>query len=103
MYTELHAATHFSFLRGVSGAEELFAAAKLLGYEALGITDRNSIGGLVKALRASEETGVRLVAGCPLDLMGGNALPGWPGDPAGRSRPTPPPTPRNHPARPPKG
>src|SRR3954468_571848 len=86
MYTELHVATHFSFLRGVSGAEELFAAAKLLGYEALGITDRNSVGGLVKALRASEETGVRLVAGCRLDLMDGAALLVWPEDRAGWSR-----------------
>ena len=42
---------HFSFLRGVSSAEELFAAAALLGYPALGIADRNSVGGLVKALR----------------------------------------------------
>src|SRR3954469_25937772 len=86
MYTELHVATHFSFLRGVSGAEELFAAAKLLGYETLGITDRNNVGGLVKALRASEETGVRLVAGCRLDLMDGNALLVWPEARAGWSR-----------------
>jgi error-prone DNA polymerase len=86
MYTELHAATHFSFLRGVSSAEELFAAAKLLGYEALGIADRNSVGGLVKALRASQETGVRLVAGCRLDLMDGAALLVWPEDRPGWSR-----------------
>ena len=51
-YVELQAATHFSFLRGVSSAEELFAAAGLLGYPALGIADRNTVGGLVKALRA---------------------------------------------------
>src|SRR3954467_766822 len=85
-YVELHAATHFSFLRGVSSAEEMFAAAKLLGYEALGITDRNSVGGLVKALRASEETGVRMVAGCRLDLMDGSALLVWPEDRAAWSR-----------------
>ncbi|MFL6863988.1 MAG: error-prone DNA polymerase [Allosphingosinicella sp.] len=103
MYTELHAATHFSFLRGVSGAEELFAAAKLLGYEALGITDRNSVGGLVKALRASEETGVRLVAGCRLDLMDGNALVVWPEDRAGWSRLTRLLTVGNHRADPQKG
>ncbi len=84
-YTELQVATHFSFLRGVSSAEELFSAAALLGYGALGITDRNSVGGLVHALRASEATGVRLVAGCRLDLMDGSALLVWPEDRAGWS------------------
>ncbi|HKR25597.1 MAG TPA: error-prone DNA polymerase, partial [Allosphingosinicella sp.] len=85
-YVELQAATHFSFLRGVSSAEELFAAAAMLGYPALGIADRNSVGGLVKALRASEATGVRLVAGCRLALMDGSALLVWPEDRAAWSR-----------------
>ena len=85
-YVELQVATHFSFLRGVSSAEELFSAAALLGYPALGITDRNSVGGLVKALRAADATGVRLVAGCRLDLMDGSSLLVWPEDRAAWSR-----------------
>ena len=47
--------SHFSFLRGVSSAEELFAAAALLGIEALGIVDRNSSAGIVRALRAAKD------------------------------------------------
>ncbi|MEA3065381.1 MAG: error-prone polymerase, partial [Sphingomonadales bacterium] len=86
MYIELQALTHFSFLRGVSSAEEMFAAAALLGYPALGIADRNSVGGLVKALRAADATGVRLIAGCRLDLMDGTGLLVWPEDRAGWSR-----------------
>jgi error-prone DNA polymerase len=85
-YIELQAASHFSFLRGVSSAEELFAAAALLGYPALGLTDRNSVGGLVKGLRASDATGVRMVAGARLDLMDGSALLVWPEDRAAWSR-----------------
>ena len=85
-YVELQAVSHFSFLRGVSSAQELFAAAALLGYAALGIADRNSVGGLVKALRAADATGLRLVAGCRLDLMDGNALLVWPEDRAAWSR-----------------
>jgi error-prone DNA polymerase len=85
-YVELQVATHFSFLRGVSTAEELFAAAQLLGYQALGVTDRNSVGGLVKALRAERDIGVRLVAGCRLELMDGSALLVWPEDRAAWSR-----------------
>src|SRR3954464_8433477 len=87
-YVELQAATHFSFLRGVSSAEALFTAAWMLGYEALGIADRNTVGGLVKALRAEREIGVRLVAGCRLDLMDGSALLAWPEDRAAWSRRT---------------
>ncbi len=37
-----------SFLRGASHPEELFAQAKLLGLPALGITDRNSLAGIVR-------------------------------------------------------
>ena len=76
MYTELQVTSHFSFLRGVSSAQELFSAAALLGYPALGITDRNTVGGLVHALRAADATGVRLVAGCRLDLIPPRACSG---------------------------
>ncbi|HYG48491.1 MAG TPA: error-prone DNA polymerase [Allosphingosinicella sp.] len=86
MYVELQALTHFSFLRGVASAEEMFAAAALLGYPALGIADRNTVGGLVKALRAADETGVRLIPGCRLDLIDGTGLLVWPEDRSGWSR-----------------
>ena len=85
-YTELHTTTHFSFLRGVSSADELFSAAALLGYSALGVTDRNSVGGLVRAHIAARQTDVRLVAGCRLDLTDGASLLVWPEDRAGWSR-----------------
>ena len=39
-YAELQCASHFSFLRGASSAEELFATAAMLGIEALAISDR---------------------------------------------------------------
>ena len=85
-YVELQVTSHFSFLRGASSAEELFAAAALLGYKALGITDRNSVAGMVRALRGSDKTKLRLVAGCRLDLMDGSALLVWPEDRAAWSR-----------------
>jgi error-prone DNA polymerase len=85
-YVELNVTSHFSFLRGASSCEELFSAAAVLGYSALGITDRNSVGGLVRGLRGSTATGVRLVSGCRLDLVDGSALLVWPEDRAGWSR-----------------
>src|SRR3712207_5829675 len=86
MYHELQVTTHFSFLRGASSAEELFVAAANLGYSALGITDRNSVAGLVRALIAADTTELRLVAGCRLDLMDGTSLLVWPEDRAAWSR-----------------
>ncbi len=79
-WSELQATTHFSFLRGASAPEELFATAALMGMPALGVTDRNSVAGVVRALVAAEATGVRLVAGCRLDLVDGTSLLVWPED-----------------------
>src|ERR1700728_2407569 len=79
-YADLQVTTHFSFLRGVSSAEELFSAAALLGIKALGIVDRNSLAGMVRAHEAAKVTGVRLVVGCRLDLQCGTSLLVYPTD-----------------------
>ena len=39
-YVELQCASHFSFLRGASSCEELFAQAAACGLDALAVTDR---------------------------------------------------------------
>ncbi|ASW08562.1 error-prone DNA polymerase [Rhizobium sp. 11515TR] len=85
-YAELQVTTHFSFLRGASSADELFATAKMLGIEALGIVDRNSLAGIVRALEASRATGLRLVVGCCLDLQDGMSILIYPTDRTSYSR-----------------
>jgi len=85
-YAELQVTTNFSFLRGASHVEELFAQAKRLGLPALGIADRHSLAGIVRAHRQAEATGVRLLAGCRLDLRDGGALLIYPTDRAAYSR-----------------
>ena len=65
---ELNVTSHFSFLRGASSPEELFATAAMLGHKALAITDHNSVGGAVRAHVASRATGVRAILGCRLEL-----------------------------------
>ncbi len=70
------AASHFSLLAGASSADELFAAAAVLGWDALAITDRNTVGGLVRAHLAARATGVRHVPGCRLDLARDDGTPG---------------------------
>ncbi len=52
-YAELQVTTNYSFLRGASHPEELFAAAKLLGLPALGVVDRNSVAGIVRCWQAA--------------------------------------------------
>jgi error-prone DNA polymerase len=70
-YAELQVATNYSFLRGASHPEELFSAAARLGIAALGITDRGTLAGMVRAHQAAAATGVGLVVGCRLDLEEG--------------------------------
>jgi error-prone DNA polymerase len=79
-YVELQCSSHFSFLRGASSCEELFAEAAMLGIEALAITDRNSLAGIVRAHEAAKVTGVRLIVGCRLDLTDGMQILVYPID-----------------------
>jgi len=85
-YAELQVTSHFSFLRGASGNDELFATARALGIEALGIVDRNSLAGIVRAWEAAKEAGVRLVVGCRLDLADGMSILVYPTDRPAYSR-----------------
>lgn len=68
MYTELQVATNFSFLRGASHPHELMWRAAELGYRSIGITDYNSLAGIVKAHTAARDTGVQLLVGCRVDI-----------------------------------
>ena len=91
-YSELQVTTHFSFLRGASSCEQLFATAATMGMPALGVVDRNSVAGVVRALYACDQvrkdTGlvIRSIPGCRLDLVDGASLLVWPQDRDGWSR-----------------
>lgn len=79
-YAELQVTSQFSFLRGASSAEELFATAAIVGIEALAVVDRNSVAGVVRAHEAAKATGVRLIVGCRLDLACGMSVLVYPID-----------------------
>ena len=85
-YAELQVTSSYSFLRGASHPEELFAQARLLGLAALGITDRNSLAGIARCDQRAAEAGVRLVVGCRLDLTDGVSVLVYPTDRAAYSR-----------------
>lgn len=51
-YAEVVAATNFSFLRGASTGKDMVLASVLFGYKGLGIADRNTLSGVVRAWAA---------------------------------------------------
>jgi error-prone DNA polymerase len=82
-FAELAVATNFSFLRGGSHAEELVMTAKNLGLAGLGIADRNTLAGVVRAHAAMKDTGageagMRLLVGVRLATMDGFEVIAYP-------------------------
>lgn len=73
-YTELQVTTNFSFLRGASHPEEFVEQAASFGYKEIGITDRNSLAGIVRAYVAAKSMDIRLLSGCRIDLLDGLSL-----------------------------
>ena len=69
MYAELQVTSNFSFLRGGSHPEELIRRAQELGYYAIGISDRNTLAGVVRAHSAAKECGQRFLVASRLDLF----------------------------------
>src|SRR5687767_7946962 len=65
-FAELIAATNFSFLRGASHPQEMVGQAAALKLAAIGIADRNSLAGVVRAWGAGKEHNIRVLAGARL-------------------------------------
>ena len=85
-YAELQAVSNFSFLRGASHADELVERAAELGLAAIGIADRNTLAGAVRAHVAAKAAGLRLLTGARLDLACGLSLLCYPRDRAAYGR-----------------
>ena len=76
-FAELAAMTNFSFLRGASHPEEMVARAAELGLAGIGIADRNSLAGVVRAHTFARENaeamaGARVVPGARLTFIDGS-------------------------------
>ena len=59
-YLEFATASNFSFLRGASHPEELMVQAQSLGLAGIGVCDRNSVAGVVRAHLAKREQNLAL-------------------------------------------
>jgi error-prone DNA polymerase len=77
-YVELGVSSPFSFLRGASDAIELTLTALELGYDAIGIADRNTLAGVVRMHSACDVAGLKPLIGCRLDLKDAPSLLAYP-------------------------
>jgi len=91
MYAELQVTTNYSFLRGGSHPGELALQAIALGHSAIGIADRNTLAGVVRAYAALKEyyeefpdipasARCRLLVGARLETRDGYSLLAYPTD-----------------------
>jgi error-prone DNA polymerase len=79
-YAELHCHSAYSFLDGVSLPHELAQRAGELGYEALALTDHNSVSGSMELAEIAAGHGVRAIHGAEIDVVvGPSAGAGWAG------------------------
>ena len=67
-FVELLARTNFSFLRGGSSPRRLVECAAAFGYDAIGIADCDGLYGIVRAMEAAAEVGMRLVVGAEMAI-----------------------------------
>ena len=74
MYVELHCHSAFSFLDGASLPDELVLSALELGYEALALTDHNSVSGSLEFAVSARAMGLRPIQGVEVDLADGRHL-----------------------------
>jgi len=89
-YAELQVTTNYSFLRGGSHPGELVLRAIELGHNAIGITDRNTLAGVVRAYSAikeyyeelnpvpPKETWIKLLVGTRIETRDGYSLLAYP-------------------------
>lgn len=70
-YAEFGIQSNFSFLRGASKPEELVVAAKFLGFSSLGLADRNTVAGVVRAWQQARVEGLSYHPGCRLVFADG--------------------------------
>src|SRR5215831_3448963 len=85
-YAELAVTTNFSFLRGASHPQELVARADELGLTAIGIADRNSFAGVVRAYDEAKKRKIKLLVGTRLVTIDGFEVLTYPIDRAAYGR-----------------
>ena len=79
-FVELGLASCFSFLRAASDAVDLTATANMLGYDAMGIADHNTLAGVVRIHSEAKKAKLRPLIGARLVLLCGTQVLAYPRD-----------------------
>lgn len=79
-FAELAITSNFSFLRGASHGDELAMQAMELGLVAIGVADRNTFAGIVRAHKAAKDQGLRFLPGVRLITQDGFEVIAYPQD-----------------------
>ncbi|HEY4920131.1 MAG TPA: error-prone DNA polymerase, partial [Xanthobacteraceae bacterium] len=77
-YAELAVTTNFSFLRGASHPREMVATADALGLAAIGVADRNTFAGVVRAHAEARERKIKFLPGTRLVTTDGFEVIAYP-------------------------
>src|ERR1700719_4193362 len=85
-YAELAVTTNFSFLRGGSHPRELVATADALGLVAIGVADRNTFAGVVRAYAEARDRKIKFMPGTRLVTTEGVEIIAYPTDRAAYGR-----------------
>jgi error-prone DNA polymerase len=85
-YAELAVTTNFSFLRGASHPQEMVESADTLQLSAIGIADRNSFAGVVRAYDEARNRKIKLIVGTRLITVDGFEVLAYPVDRAAYGR-----------------
>ena len=72
-YVELHCHSAFSFLDGASLPDEIVPAALELGYEAVALTDHNTVSGSMEFAVSARALGLSPIHGAEIDLAPGDS------------------------------
>jgi error-prone DNA polymerase len=73
-YVELHCHSAFSFLDGASLPDEIVPTALELGYQAMALTDHNTVSGSMEFAVSARALGLRPIHGAEVDLADGRHL-----------------------------
>lgn len=69
VFAELHALSHYSFLRSSAAPEALVRRADELEYAAIAITDECSVAGVVKAYEEAQQRDIKLIIGSEFRIV----------------------------------
>ncbi|MCC9603905.1 error-prone DNA polymerase [Stieleria sp. JC731] len=79
-YAELHCKSNFSFLCGASHPDELVNRAIELGYDALALTDNETLAGVVRGFGAARDANFHYIVGSEIHPIDAPSMVLWPTD-----------------------